>query len=217
MIDLAILGVLAEHDLHGYEIRKRLEELLGSRLAVSFGSIYPALARLERKELVKAVTYEKAPLPATPMSGSLTGELAAFRVNPSSLDEPKRGSRGKKVYGITTRGRERLHELLVDPVEVSHREFAVRIAFCHYLAPTERLGLFERRRTELVEQRQQRRRARRAGAPETGGPNRYLRSLIEHETEVASADLAWLDRLIEAERTAVTETPHETPGGEPQS
>lgn len=217
MIDLAILGVLAEQDMHGYEIRKRLEELLGSRLAVSFGSIYPALAKLERKELVKAVTYERAPVPATPMSGSLTGELAAFQMNPSSLDKPKRGSRGKKVYGITNRGRERLHDLLVDTAEVSHREFAVRVAFCHYLNPAERLDLFERRRAELVEQRRQGRRAHREGASEAGGPNRYLRSLIEHETEVASADLAWLDGLIEAERAAVEEPPHKSPGGEPES
>jgi DNA-binding PadR family transcriptional regulator len=56
VIDLAILGLLKEQDLHGYELRKRLAELPGARSGVvSFGSLYPALARLERLGLVKAV------------------------------------------------------------------------------------------------------------------------------------------------------------------
>src|ERR671910_799882 len=49
MFDLAILGLLEENDLHGYELRKRLGDLLGGRLAVSFGSLYPALGRLEQR------------------------------------------------------------------------------------------------------------------------------------------------------------------------
>ena len=48
MLDLAILGLLSEGDLHGYEIRRRLREHLGLLANVSFGSIYPALTRLER-------------------------------------------------------------------------------------------------------------------------------------------------------------------------
>src|SRR5258706_12564779 len=79
MIDLAILGLLKEQDLHGYELRKRLGDLPGGRSAISFGSLYPALARLERGGLVKGVeanTRTDRPLPS---SGSLAGELAAFR------------------------------------------------------------------------------------------------------------------------------------------
>ena len=37
MIDTAILGLLKDQDLHGYELRKRLDELPGSRATVSFG------------------------------------------------------------------------------------------------------------------------------------------------------------------------------------
>ena len=48
MIELAILGLLDEADLHGYELRKRLGELPGTRLAVSFGSLYPALTASRR-------------------------------------------------------------------------------------------------------------------------------------------------------------------------
>src|SRR5215204_1344282 len=99
MIDLAILGLLTEQELHGYELKKRLGELLSSRASISFGSLYPALARLEAPGAVKAVEQRTA-VPVAPMTGSLAGELAAFkaRVRESSL---VKGGRGKKVYGIT--------------------------------------------------------------------------------------------------------------------
>lgn len=232
MIDLAILGVLKDQDLHGYELRKRLGDLLGSRLAVSFGSVYPTLAKLEEAGFVKAVTSDAGSLPRTPMSGSLAGELAALRANPAALHAPARGGRGKKVYGITQRGDERLHELLVDgdpagddasgrreqgvAAASSDRDFAVRVAFCHHLERPERLGLFERRRDELRERRDQR---RQAAAPSVGATeqntthlNGYLRSLLQHDTEALTADVTWLDGLIEAERATVEHQHHNTKG-----
>ena len=48
MLELAILGLLKEHELHGYELKKRLSDTLGLASAVSFGSLYPALARLDK-------------------------------------------------------------------------------------------------------------------------------------------------------------------------
>ena len=46
MLDMAILGLLRERALHGYELRRRLIDLGFWR--ISFGSIYPGLRRLER-------------------------------------------------------------------------------------------------------------------------------------------------------------------------
>ena len=204
MFDLAILGLLEENDLHGYELRKRLGDLLGVRLAVSFGSLYPALGRLEQAGHVKAVTSQPVTAaPAAPMSGSLVGELAAFRSHRRQPGAGRaargtrgtRGTRGKKVYGITDAGRERLHELLADPDVADDRAFALRVAFCHNLPSAARLDLFERRRAELV-----RRRDQRSSAPGSDGRvNTYLRSLVERDTDAIAADLAWLDRLIAAE------------------
>lgn len=202
MFDLAILGLLDENDLHGYELRKRLGALPGWRPAVSFGSLYPALARLERTGLVKAVSNLTTPTPPTPMSGSLAGELAAFRIhrrNARAGATKERGSRGKKVYGITEAGRARLRELLTSPEVVDDREFAVRLAFCHHLDSDERLALFTRRRDELVRRRdQQSQDAHQSELRLTS----YLRSLVERDTEATTADLAWLERLIDAERSA---------------
>ena len=204
MIDTAILGLLKDQDLHGYELRKRLDELPGSRPTVSFGSLYPALGRLEKAGCVKAVTFQTSTTPAAPMSGSLAGELAAFRAlrRSTSAEEGKRGSRGKKVYGLTDEGDRRLRELLVDPNVADDRDFALRMAFCHHLTPARRLDLFRHRRADLVRRREQSRDTGQSGSLTT-----YLRSLLEHDTKAVSAELAWLDGLIAAEaETGATST-----------
>jgi DNA-binding PadR family transcriptional regulator len=219
MIELAILGLLDENDLHGYELRKRLTDLLGMHLAISFGSLYPALGRLERAGCVKAVTTRASgDVPAAPMSGSLTGELAAFKRQRQSRGEAAgatgasstgrgTGGRARKVYGITDAGRERLHALLIDPDLSDDRTFAVRVAFCHHLTPAERLDLFAGRRAELVRRRDQRRTA--ARSPER--VNTYLRSLLERDIDSITADLAWLDHLIDLERGGATPDRRATP------
>ncbi len=193
MIDLAILGLLTEQELHGYELKKRLSELLTSRASISYGSLYPALARLEGQGCVKAVE-ERTTVPSAPMSGSLAGELAAFRARVRESSLVKGTGRGKKVYGITDLGRERLVELLADPDVSDDREFTLRVAFArHHPAPA-RLELFERRRTELLGRRDELR--RRSG----GGQDTYLGALRERDADHLVNDLAWLDRLIAAER-----------------
>ena len=194
MIDLAILGLLTEQELHGYELKKRLGELLSSRASISFGSLYPALARLEAQGAVKAVE-ERTTVPPAPMTGSLAGELAAFKARVRERSPVKGTGRGKKVYGITDLGRERLVELLSDPDVSDDRDFTLRVAFARHLEPAARLELFERRRTELLGRRDDLRRrghGRRADA--------YLGALLERDADHLANDLAWLDRLIETER-----------------
>ena len=197
MIDLAILGLLTEQELHGYELKKRLGDLLSSRASVSFGSLYPALARLEKQGCVKAVE-ERTAVPAAPMSGSLAGELAAFRARVRETGLGKATGRGKKVYGITERGRERLLELLSDPDVSDDRAFTLRVAFAPLLPEPARLELFERRRAELLSRRDDLRRRERG----RGRTHAYLGALLDRDAENLAHDLAWLDRLIEAERQA---------------
>jgi len=55
VLELAILGLLEDQELHGYEIRKRLRDELGLFSNISFGSLYPALSRLERAGAVQAI------------------------------------------------------------------------------------------------------------------------------------------------------------------
>ncbi|MGZ4681678.1 MAG: PadR family transcriptional regulator, partial [Acidimicrobiales bacterium] len=154
MIDLAILGLLDEQDLHGYELKKQLAELVGARSGVSFGSLYPALARLEKGGAVKAVEAHTSDA-TIPMTGALSGEIAAFRAR---IGRPAKGRRTKKVYGITELGRQRLRELLLDD-HADDRTFSVQVAFCQTLSCDERLALFERRKAELARRLAERSRA----------------------------------------------------------
>ena len=83
MLELAILGLLKEQPLHGYELKKRLGDTLGFLWGVSYGSLYPALRRLERAgatEIVAAGPAEPTSAPAPmPATGSIDGETAAAR------------------------------------------------------------------------------------------------------------------------------------------
>jgi DNA-binding PadR family transcriptional regulator len=207
VIELGLLGLLSEANLHGYELKKQLSDLLGS-WSLSFGSLYPALNRLERGELVKAVEAYDLAEPAIPMTGALSGELAAFRdrLSPRGMGRSgTSGRRAKKVYGITDRGRDRLTELLVAPGPDDDRSFSLRVAFCRHLPPVDRLALFERRRAELAALLAERR-ATRAGGRRA---DPYRRSLRERDARALAHDLAWLDDLVEAARADVeTEAQH---------
>jgi DNA-binding PadR family transcriptional regulator len=192
VIELALLGLLQDQDLHGYELRKRLTALVGLRGAISFGSLYPALARLEAVGAVKAVdAVAGRPIP---MTGSLSGEASAFRARLRAT--AGRGGRARKVYGITDYGRELLVTLLRDR-HTDERAFPLKVALCAALGPADRLELFERRRvalvTQLAEVRGDRRRA-------SEGVDRYLRALREHDTQTIENEISWLDGLIATER-----------------
>jgi DNA-binding PadR family transcriptional regulator len=206
MLELAILGLLKEQELHGYELKKRLVEQLGFASGVSFGSLYPALSRLESAGAVKAV--ESRPGPAVPHTGSLGGEMAALRARGlgSGLASGRasgRGSRGKKVYGITTRGEELFDELLATESQSNDddRLFNLRLAFARYLPPDARIGMLERRRAQLSERLIQLRTRVKVAR------DAYARSLVEHDREAAEHDLTWVERLLAAERSASSPAP----------
>ncbi len=203
MLELAILGLLKEQELHGYELKKRLVDTLGFVSGVSFGSLYPALSRLESAGAVKAVESRGGAAPV-PHTGSLSGELAAFRARKGGSP---RGARNRKVYGITERGERLFEELLAADAASSddERMFNLRLAFARYLPPDLRLGMLERRRAHLVERLIQLR-TRMLAARDA-----YARSLVEHDEEAAQHDLTWIERLIASERAGYR--PDGTAGG----
>src|SRR5258708_26549262 len=82
MLELAILGLLKEFPLHGYELKKRLNDTLGHVWGVSYGSLYPALARLERMGAIEVVDPPAAAPVAMPATGSIAGEAAPARLRP---------------------------------------------------------------------------------------------------------------------------------------
>lgn len=204
MLELAILGLLEEGDLHGYELRKRLTAMLGAFSSVSFGSLYPALKRLEDSGSIVVVTSDDAGSDGgAPATGSLRGELAAFRAR-SRKASGARNQRGRKVYRITDAGRIRFSEALAAQSPDDDRAFGLTLAFARHLSPETRLALFERRRARLVERLATARTAIRADRDHLDS---YARSLVEHGTKTTEADITWLEGLIAAERNTPATTP----------
>ncbi|HET9089917.1 MAG TPA: PadR family transcriptional regulator [Acidimicrobiales bacterium] len=192
MLDIAILGLLMDRDHHGYEIRSQLRDRLGISANVSFGSIYPALARLERHGSVEAVTVSDPRLSSL-STGSLSGERAALRTLRSGSGL---GRRGRKVYRITERGRREFVELLANPATLDDAKgFSMRMALAKYLTPNLRVGLLERRRSDLLE-----RLAEVRASAHNIELDEYARSVMEHAARGVELDLAWIDTLLSAER-----------------
>jgi len=200
VIDLAILGVLSDEELHGYELTKRLTDVLRPASAVSFGSVYPALSRLERRGLVKAVEAARQRAEPIPMTGSLAGELAAAR---SLVERAPKAGRARKVYGITAAGEAQLIELLVDPSgTATSAAFDLRLALFHHLSPTQRLALIEGRTTILEARRHD---VRRGPRP----VDRHQLARQVRELGVIAHDLAWLADLARAEIDEMAHMAHE--------
>ena len=151
--------------MHGYELKQRLVQFGFWR--ISFGSVYPALRRLERAGFI----------------------------------EVRPGSGRRKEYRITAEGKEHFQQILEDEAsEVENTTaFRVRLAFFRYMEPATRIGFLERRKAVLRERIATARRALRKTADRV---DRYTQSLMEHGVQAAEADVAWLDDLIESERTS---------------
>src|SRR5258707_12006648 len=87
VLELAVLGILHETPLHGYELRKRLNSMLGAFRAFGHGSLYPCLKLL----LAQGLIAEQAP---------------------EGTAKPLAGRRPKIVYRLTADGKERPQHLL---------------------------------------------------------------------------------------------------------
>lgn len=199
MLEMAVLGLLKDQDMHGYELKKRITDVCGLSGAVSFGSLYPALARLERAGGVRVVSQ----------AGAGAGGWAAGEARPpeaaSGIEVPGPGtnrrlaSRRRKIYGITPLGVRRFEELLTGregSVE-DERSFNLRLAFARHLPAEARIGMLERRRSVLRE-----RLAHMTRDARPRRDDRYLRILGERQQEALERELSWLDGLVRDERLA---------------
>jgi len=170
LLDLAILGLLKEKPMHGYELKKRLSYMLGHFWSVSYGSLYPAIKRLEKSSSIER----------------------AYSV--------KEKTRHRNVYRITPAGEDRFLTLLTDKLSVDSLaeadKFDIRMAFFQYLEPESRLFLLERRRTCLEQQVNE----FKAYRKNNRDSDRYRTGLLRHKVEVARSDIRWIDRLIAKDR-----------------
>jgi DNA-binding PadR family transcriptional regulator len=77
-IELAVLGLLQESPLHGYELRKRLNLLLGWTRLLSYGSLYPALKRMLRSGWITEV--------ATMSSAVSRRQRIVYQITPAGIE-----------------------------------------------------------------------------------------------------------------------------------
>jgi DNA-binding PadR family transcriptional regulator len=170
MLEIAVLGLLNESPMHGYELRKRLSGLLGTFRAFSYGSLYPTLRRLSEAGWIT----EEAPLDA-----------------PDGV----RSRRGKRVYRLTAEGKEHFAALLgeVGPEAFDEEGFGARLAFFAQTRSDIRLQILEGRRRRVQEQRE-------ALGRTGDRVDRYTRQLHEHGLESVDREVRWLEELIATER-----------------
>ena len=183
MLEIAVLGLLNESPMHGYELRKRLAVLLGAFRAFSYGSLYPTIRRLSEAGWITEEHDETAP--AT------------------------RSRRARRVYRLTADGKEHLAELLaeVGPEAFDDEGFGARLAFFAQTRSDVRLRILEGRRRRLEERREG---MRAALARTRERLDRYTLQLQEHGLESADREVRWLTELIENEKSPNNE---EVPDG----
>src|SRR3954467_14339898 len=181
MLEFAILGLLQQAPMHGYELRKELAQMLGGLRSISFGSLYPALKRLHAAGFI--TTCE--PGPGAPL--------------PSNAP-PLTGRRGKVVYTITAEGKERFHELVSQTGPEAYDDgglFGVRLAFFRHTAADARLRILEGRRRTVERQRE----GLRASLGRTRERlDRYTLELQRHGLDSVDREVRWLSELIDSER-----------------
>ena len=190
--------------MHGYDLRKRLREEFGPLSNLSYGSLYPALARLEAEGAIRAIgaLAPAARRDTVPLTGSLAGERAATvarrATQVAALALSSRGTRGRKVYEITPRGEELFEQLLGADVNGDDpRDFTLRLTFARHLSPPARIRLLERRRMEVTGRLE---RAERARRQPTRSLDRYELAIAEHAEENVAGELAWIEDLLEQEQ-----------------
>jgi len=180
VLELAVLGLLHESPMHGYELRKELSAVLGWGRLLSYGSLYPALKKMLRAGWIS----EHAPGPGE------TGSVGSVGV----------GRRQRIVYELTPAGDAHFDELMsqAGPSAWEDDSFDVRFAFFSRTDIEIRLRILEGRRTRL-EERLERVQAQLDRTQQK--MDRYGVELQRHGKESVEREVRWLSELINAERT----------------
>ena len=176
-LELAVLGLLHESPMHGYELRKRLNSLLGSFRAFSYGSLYPCLKQLLGRGWISESAADGDAAPA----------LA--------------GRRARIVYQLTAEGKERFGEMLAEagPAAWEDESFGVHFAFFARTDTNTRLRILEGRRSRLEERLDN---VRVAAARTRERLDSYTLELQRHGLESVEREVRWLNELIATERAS---------------
>jgi DNA-binding PadR family transcriptional regulator len=170
-LEFALLGLLSQNPLHGYELRKRLTAIYGPFRALSFSVLYPQLRRMLENGLIQ--------------------ESVA---NPAG-----RSRRSRIVYHLAPKGEERFAKLTdtVSPDTWEDEGFEVRFAFFGPTSRPNRVRILEGRHRRLREKAEI---LRSDLERRDGGTDKYLDEWRRHSLESAEREIAWLEDMIKTER-----------------
>ncbi|MFI1470205.1 PadR family transcriptional regulator [Streptomyces wuyuanensis] len=169
MLELAILGFLAEGPLHGYQLRQRIAHLSGHTRPVSDGSLYPAINRLVGAGMLDRRT------------------------------EPGASAAQRHTLSLTDAGHSELLRRLRDvnglDISDSIRYFTV-LAFLSNLPDTADQHAVLRRRLDFLEQPASffHDGDRRLGVEDTDDP--YRRGMLTIARATSCAERAWLREVL---------------------
>lgn len=171
-LELAVLGLLHDAPMHGYELRKQLIALLGWGRVLSYGTLYPCL-----KLLVKG------------------GLIAADE----DTDALVRGRRNRIVYHLTPEGKDYFAQVMEEsgPTTWDDESFGVRFAFFARTSSPNRVRILEGRRSRLEERLENVRQATVRGRERVDA---YTQELQRHGLESVEREVRWLTELIDRER-----------------
>lgn len=174
-LEFAVLGLLHDNPMHGYELRKRINAVLGSFRAISYGSLYPCLKQLLKDGLIREVGPADAGAPALS------------------------GRRAKIVYQLTADGKERFEEMLAEtgPDSWDDEAFGVRFAFFSRTDREARMRILQGRRSRLEERLDVLKTSFSRGASKV---DTYTQELARHGLDGVEREVRWLSELIEAEQ-----------------
>lgn len=180
VLELAVLGVLHEAPMHGYEVRKLLNTRLGVFRALSYGTLYPALKALLAKGWIREVGQSS---PNSVAAGVLSGRRARI------------------VYEITAEGKEHFQSQLAGSGSQAWEDgtFDVHFAFFSRTDAATRLRILEGRRMRLQERLEL---ARQSMARTRERRDSYTLALQQHGLDSVEREVRWLDELIDSERAS---------------
>ncbi len=177
LLEFAVLGLLHESPMHGYQLRKRLNTALGAFRALSYGSLYPCLR-------------------------DLLGKGWIFEASGGGPDVLSGSRRARIVYELTADGKERFQDMAesAGPTSWDDEEFDVHFAFFARTKSEVRLRILEGRRSRLEERLAN---IRTASARNRERMDLYTAALQRHGEESAEREVRWLEELISAERRGI--------------
>ncbi|CAN5225554.1 PadR family transcriptional regulator [soil metagenome] len=173
-LEFAVLGLLHDAPMHGYELRKQVNLLLGWTRILSYGTLYPCLKALGKAGFIETVTP----------------------------DEPLiRGKRPRIVYKLTAEGKDHFAALLEEagPAAWDDENFNIRLAFFASTDSPTRVRILEGRRSRLEERLDGVRTSTQRGRARA---DKYTLELQRHGLESVEREVTWLTELIEQERSA---------------